>query len=126
MYKRQAHDNPNQLACYVLKEIKSLGNNKYQIIEQEINQYGVEIGGLITRKENINGVETDIITIDNNWDLYTKVFGGYNSLEIGSDNQLTWSENSVKCMVHALNNVGYRKDKSAIKSENEFQYDEET
>ena len=126
MYKRQAHDNPNQLACYVLKEIKSLGNNKYQIIEQEINQYGVEIGDLITRKENINGVETDIITIDNNWDLYTKIFGGYNSLEIGSDNQLTWSENSVKCMVHALNNVGYRKDTSAIKAENEFQYDETT
>ena len=35
MYKRQAHDNPDQLASYVLKEIKSLGNNKYQIIEQE-------------------------------------------------------------------------------------------
>ena len=126
MYKRQAHDNPNQLASYVLKEIKSLGNNKYQIIEQEVDQYGVEIGDVITRKEIVNGVETDVITIDNNWDLYTKVFGGYNSLEIGANNQLTWSENSVKCMVYALNNVGYRKDTSAIKAENEFQYDTET
>ena len=69
MYKRQAHDNSNQLASYVLKEIKSLGNNKYQIIEQEIDQYGVEIGDLITRKEVVNGVETDIITIDNNFSM---------------------------------------------------------
>ena len=105
MYKRPAHDKPSELAAYRLHNIESLGNNQYRIWEIEIDQYGKEISEPIPRIEN----GSDVITINNNWDLYTKVFGGFNSLEIGSDNRLTWSENSVKLMVHAMNNVGYRK-----------------
>lgn len=104
-YKRVAHDNPKQMAAYRLHHIEYLGNNQYKIYEVEVNAYGVEIGDVHPRIEN----GSDIITIDNNWDLYTKIFGGYLSLEIGSDNRLNWSENSHRLMVYAINNVGYRK-----------------
>ena len=102
MYKRVAHDNPQQLAAYRLENIKSLGNNQYEIAEVEINKNGTEISEPITRIETINS----------NWDLYTKVFGGYNSLELNTNNTLTWSENSIKLMVYAMNNVGYKKQES--------------
>ena len=113
MYKRPAHDNPKEFAAYRLVGIKSLGNNQYEISEVEINQYGVESGEVNTRVE----------TIDNNWDLFTKVFGGEYSLEIGSDNKLTWSENSNKLMVHAINNVGYKK-ANAVEGENGLDQDD--
>ena len=121
MYKRPAHDNPAELAAYRLHNIQSLGNNQYKIWEIEIDQFGIEIGGPVPRIEN----GSDIITINNNWDLYTKVFGGFNSLEIGSDNRLTWSENSVKLMVHAMNNVGYRKDNSKLISDAQTEFGKE-
>lgn len=123
MYKRPAHDNSKQLAAYRLHDIKSLGNNQYEIYEIEIDQYGNPVTGEIIRRiepyfdENNNIVENTAITINNNWDLYTKVFGGYNSLETGNDGKLTWSENSRKLMVHAINNIGYRKDISHISEE---------
>ena len=113
MYKRPAHDNPMEFAAYKLQGIKSLGNNQYEISEVEINQYGVEIGEVNKRIE----------TIDTNWDLFTKVFGGEYSLEIGSDNKLTWSENSNKLMVHAINNVGYKKE-NATKGEDGLDQDD--
>ena len=107
MYKRVAHDNPSELAAYKLLNIKSLGNNNYEITEAEINSEGVETGVINQRIEHIN----------NNWDLFMNVFGGYYSLEIGSDNKLTWSENSNLLMVHAINNVGYHKDTSHLRNE---------
>lgn len=114
MYKRPAHDNPKQLAAYRLDHIESLGNNQYRIYEVEIDAKGNPISDVILRNgEHIdeNGTinNASIVTINNNWDLYTQVFGGYNSLELGADGRLTWSENSIKLMVHAINNVGYRK-----------------
>lgn len=117
MYKRPAHDNPRQLAAYRLDHIESLGNNQYRIYEVEIDAKGNPISDVILRNgeyidENGTRYTNDnasIITINNNWDLYTQVFGGYNSLELGADGKLTWSENSIKLMVHAINNVGYRK-----------------
>ena len=122
-YKRPAHDNPNQLAAYQLDHIESLGNNQYRIHEFEIDAKGNPVSEVMVRIENqyfeqdfnedgrfTRTEPTDIITINNNWDLFTKVFGGYNSLELGNDGYLTWSENSIKLMVHAINNVGYRKD----------------
>ena len=121
MYKRPAHDKPSELAAYRLHNIESLGNNQYKIWEIEIDQYGAEIGGPVPRIEN----GSDIITINNNWDLYTKVFGGFNSLEIGSDNRLTWSENSVKLMVHAMNNVGYRKNNANLMSDAKTEFGQE-
>ena len=104
LYKRVAHNNPSELAAYKLLNIKSLGNNTYEITEAEVDAYGVETGEINVRTEYIN----------NNWDLFMNVFGGYYSLEIGSDNKLTWSENSNLLMVYAINNVGYRKDNSHL------------
>ena len=112
MYKRPAHDNPTQMAAYKLVGIKSLGNNQYEIQEVEIDAYGVEVGAVTSRP----------VTINTNWGLYTEVFGGYLSLEIGPDNKLTWSENSNKLMVHAINNVGYPKDHSRILEEDYGQF----
>ena len=112
MYKRPAHDNPSQMAAYKLLKVESLGNNQYKIYEVEIDQYGAEVGEVQTRD----------VLINTNWALYTEIFGGYLSLEIGSDNKLTWSENSNKLMVHAINNVGYRKDTSRITDEDFGQF----
>lgn len=99
MYKRIAHDNPAEMAAYKLLSITSLGNNCYEIKEVEIDIHGNETGNINVREE----------LIDNNWDLFMNVFGGYNSLELNSDGVLTYSENSNSLMVHAINNVGYRK-----------------
>ena len=77
------------------------GYNSYMITEIEVDSRGVEVGEKVYRIEH---------NIDNNWDLYNKIFGGMNSLELGKDNRLTWSENSMRLMVHAINNVGYKKD----------------
>jgi hypothetical protein len=85
-----------------LENIRHLENNQYEITEVEINKNGTEISEPITRIETINS----------NWDLYTKVFGGYNSLELDANNTLTWSENSIKLMVYAMNNIGYKKQES--------------
>ena len=130
MYKRPANDDPSILAAYRLDKIESLGNNQYIIWESEIDKYGNPITESKPRTELVQGnvyddfgnlVETreveeyKVITIDNNWDLFTQVFGGYNSLEIGEDGELTWSENSNKLMVHAINNVGKRKNFDHIK-----------
>lgn len=112
LYKRPAHDNPNQVAAYRLEKIESLGDNKYRIYEVEVDQYGVEIGEVQSREEHVN----------TNWNLFTKVFGGYYSLEFGSDGKLTWSENSMKCMVHAMNNIGRLKDESHILEHDYGQY----
>lgn len=103
MYKRASHDKPQEeLAAYRLENIRYLENNQYEITEVEININGTEISGPVTRIETINS----------NWDLYTKVFGGYNSLELDGNNTLTWSENSIKLMVYAMNNIGYKKPES--------------
>ena len=99
MYKRIAHDNPAEMAAYKLLDITSLGNNRYKITEVEIDIHGNETGNVNVREE----------LIDNNWDLFMNVFGGYNSLELNADGVLTYSENSNLLMVHAINNVGYRK-----------------
>ena len=114
MYKRIAHDGSGEMAAYKLLDVKSLGNNQYQIFEVEIDAYGAEIGSVINRTETIN----------TNWDLYTKLFGGWLSLEVGSDNKLTWSENSNKLMVYAINNVGYRKNNDHILEEDFGQFGE--
>ena len=110
MYKRLAHDKPSQLAAYRLDKVEYLGDNNYAIWEVEIDAYGNDISEPVQRVEN----GSTAIKINTNWDLYTKLFGGFNSLEIGDDNKLTWSENSVRLMTHALNSVGYRKQSPEI------------
>ena len=131
MYKRPAHDNPKQLAAYRLDHIESLGNNQYRIYEVEIDEKGNPISDVILRNSEYvdeNGIKytnynASIVTINNNWDLYTQVFGGYNSLELGADGKLTWSENSIKLMVHAINNVGYRKNFSNLEGDVKEHFD---
>lgn len=89
------------LSAFKLGNIEYQGNNTYKITEHEVNINGTETGHAQTR----------IVHVNTNWKLFTEIFGGYHSLEIGSDNKLTWSENSIKLVVHAINNVGYRKTK---------------
>lgn len=129
MYKRPMPDKPNIMAAYRLERIESLGNNQYIIYEVEIDKNGVEIGEVAPRSEIIddgNGNLIEVpkkITINNNWSLFTEVFGGCYSLELGSNGELTWSENSIKLVVYAMNNVGYRKDSSYLNTSDFDQFD---
>lgn len=146
MYQRVAHDNPDELATYELYDITYQGNNQYIIREIEIDEYGNPVtGDIITRSEPVLDIDTDrdgydlrsgsfdedgnplqstLITINNNWDLFNKVFGGRYSLELGDDGKLTYSENSIRLMVHAINNVGYRKGHNLPKQEAQRMSDE--
>ena len=131
-YKKVCHEDSTLLSAYEQLGIQKLkhgiifknpitgqeilaGANSYVIKEVEVNANGDPISDVIYRVEH---------NIDNNWDLFTKIFGGYNSLELGNDNKLTWSENSNKLMVHAINNVGYRKSFANIHAENKGQFGE--
>lgn len=88
---------------------KTNNPNEYEIYEVEVDEYGVDM-------EYEPSLRTTIV-IDNNWTLFNEVFGGYKSLgkEIdhnGVENpnsKLTYSENSRKFMVEAMNRIGYRK-----------------
>lgn len=88
--------------------IKTTNSNEYEIYEVPVDEYGTDIGDIEYRETTI---------IDNNWDLFTKVFGGYHSLsrEVSStgvenpNSKLTYSEKSRKLMVEAINRIGYRK-----------------
>lgn len=122
MYKRQSDEDPSIMAAYKLDKIESLGDNKYIIYESEIDNKGNVISESKPRTEILfdsegKVIKNNIITIDNNWDLFTQVFGGYNSLELDANGELTWSENSNKLMVYAMNNVGRRKSFEHIKDE---------
>ena len=136
MYKRPDPTNPSIMVAYKLDHIEYLGNNQYRIYEVEIDSKGNPairfdaegnpISGIPKPRVQItfdaygNSIENDIVTIDNNWALFTEVFGGYNSLELNSDGNLTWSENSNVLMVYAMNNVGYRKNFSSYESDAEL------
>lgn len=61
--------------------------------------------------QRTDDTEDGICTINSNWDLYTKVFGGFNSMAMNSRGKLQYSENSIFQMVEALNNIGYPRDK---------------
>lgn len=102
-YKRDV-PNSDQTASYKLKSIEYLGNNQYKITEHEVDIHGVEV----FFDENNNPIKdiSRIVKINSNWKLYTEVFGGYNSQEIGNDGKLTWSENSIALMQYAINNIG--------------------
>lgn len=88
--------------------IKTANSNEYEIYEVPVDEYGTDKGDIEYRETAV---------IDNNWDLFTKVFGGYHSLsrEVSStgvenpNSKLTYSEKSRKLMVEAINRIGYRK-----------------
>ena len=136
MYKRPDPTDPSVMVAYKLDHIEYLGNNQYRIYEVEIDSKGNPairfdaegnpISGIpkprveVVFDDDGNYIENDVITIDNNWALFTEVFGGYNSLELDSDGNLAWSENSNVLMVYAMNNIGYRKDFSAYADDAEL------
>lgn len=106
-YYRELKD--GTIKFYRLSSIKKTDNiNEYKIYEVPVDESGGDIGQPELR---------EITVIDNNWDLFTKVFGGYRSLgrEVSStgvenpNSRLTYSERSRKLMVEAINRIGYRK-----------------
>ena len=106
-YYRELKD--GTIKFYRLSHIEKTNNiNEYKIYEVPVDESGGDIGQPELR---------EITVIDNNWDLFTKVFGGYRSLgrEVSStgvenpNSRLTYSERSRKLMVEAINRIGYRK-----------------
>ena len=106
-YYRELKD--GTIKFYRLSSIEKTDNiNEYKIYEVPVDESGDDIGQPELR---------EITVIDNNWDLFTKVFGGYRSLgkEVSStgvenpNSRLTYSERSRKLMVEAINRIGYRK-----------------
>lgn len=106
-YYRELKD--GTIKFYRLSSIEKTNNiNEYEIYEVPVDESGGDIGQPELR---------EITVIDNNWDLFTKVFGGYRSLgrEVSStgvenpNSRLTYSERSRKLMVEAINRIGYRK-----------------
>ena len=106
-YYRELKD--GTIKFYRLSSIEKTNNiNEYKIYEVPVDESGGDIGQPELR---------EIAVIDNNWDLFTKVFGGYRSLgrEVSStgvenpNSRLTYSERSRKLMVEAINRIGYRK-----------------
>lgn len=106
-YYRELKD--GTIKFYRLSSIEKTNNiNEYKIYEVPVDESGSDIGQPELR---------EITVIDNNWDLFTKVFGGYRSLgrEVSStgvenpNSRLTYSERSRKLMVEAINRIGYRK-----------------
>ena len=106
-YYRELKD--GTIKFYRLSSIEKTDNiNEYKIYEVPVDESGGDIGQPELR---------EIAVIDNNWDLFTKVFGGYRSLgrEVSStgvenpNSRLTYSERSRKLMVEAINRIGYRK-----------------
>lgn len=106
-YYRELKD--GTIKFYRLSSIEKINNsNEYKIYEVPVDESGGDIGQPELR---------EITVIDNNWDLFTKVFGGYRSLgrEVSStgvenpNSRLTYSERSRKLMVEAINRIGYRK-----------------
>ena len=76
----------------------------------------VDENGDVIYDENDNEIETtEIVNIRSNYELW-KVFGGYNSIEIidGKLNRNSVSENSIMCVVQAMNNIGFNHDMTAI------------
>lgn len=106
-YYRELED--GTIGFYRLAKIEKTKNiNEYDIYEVPVDEFGTAMGQPKLR---------ETIVIDNNWDLFTKVFGGYHSLgkEVSStgvenpNSRLTYSERSRKLMVEAINRIGYRK-----------------
>ena len=106
-YYRDLED--GTIGFYRLAKIEKTKNiNEYDIYEVPVDEFGTDMGQPELRETTV---------IDNNWDLFTKVFGGYHSLgkEVSStgvensNSRLTYSERSRKLMVEAINRIGYRK-----------------
>lgn len=81
---------------YRIVNIINIGPNTYRRVLQEVTQDGAEIGSIIDNNEEI--------LVNTNFKLW-QLFGGKDSMEL-SGTKLIPSENSIKQVVKAINNVG--------------------
>jgi len=109
-YQRELADGSYHL--FQQNSIEKIGQNTYRITE-----YPIDIHGQIDTNYSGEGFDpnTFLVTriasgINTNWKLFTEIFGGYRSLSM-RNGTLEYSENSIKQMVQAINNVGYKKDR---------------
>lgn len=93
---------------YKLNNVINKGQNKYDIIITEVNAYGEPI---LNEDESIKTITKTDEVINNNWDLFNKILGGYNSMEL-KDGKLVWSENSTKYLSEYMNKIGIIKHKN--------------
>ncbi len=97
--------------------------NRYKIYEYPVNESGEidvndpAIAAQLHNKEELHPIqrtfganENGEFLINNNWDFFTNVFGGYYSMSINSSGKLKYSENSILQMVEAMNRIGYKRD----------------
>ena len=86
---------------YYLMEFRNSGDNTYDVLYTEVNKNG-------SIKVNKDGKRSQIpirnVKINNNWDLY-QLFGGVNSCSLNNQGLLELSEESLRKMVTAVNNV---------------------
>lgn len=103
---------------YKLENVMPITNENGQLTgEFEIQEVLVNSTGIATT----GVVETRRVNINTNWGIFTEVFGGYNSLEIGSNGRLIPSENSIHRMVETINQVGRKiGDSPEIKTQDDF------
>ncbi len=85
---------------------------EFEIQETLVNSTGVAVNNVIEKRRAI---------INTNWGIFTEVFGGANSLELGINGQLVPSENSIRLMVETINRVGWRiGNNEEIKTQDDF------
>lgn len=90
-------DSQTTKSAYQLDSVEYLGNNQYVIHEIKVNKYGDPITGELVSRN---------VVIDNNWKIFTELFGGYESLEKDVNGSLQYSEVSLSLMARTLTNVG--------------------
>lgn len=91
-FKRDGH-------YYIISDIQSLGNNRYNRVINEVTGDGIVIDDTTQIEENI--------LVNSNYALWN-LFGGMNSMELQS-NKLVPSEISIENVVIAMNNLGIPK-----------------
>ena len=97
--------------------------NKYKIYEYPVKADGQidaddpAIAAQLSNMEELHPIqrtfganENGEFLINNNWDFYNNVFGGYHSLSLNENGVLKPSENSIYQMVEAFNRIGYKRD----------------
>lgn len=111
-------DNPNEGIYfkqngryYRIVNIINTGPNTYKRILQEVTQDGAEIGPIIDTGEEI--------LVNTNFKLW-QLFGGKDSMELNGT-KLIPSENSIKQVVKAINNIGVKINQSIKTQDDVYQ-----
>lgn len=90
---------------YKIKQIKPLGNNKYQRVITEVTIDGEEI---LKENQFVTEENQKEYIIDSNYRLW-QFFGGARSMELIDSKKLQFSESSIKNVVKAINSIGDRR-----------------